>query len=95
VLERGTFGVWLVGQAGAVLVTPGGRRVYCYCVRATDTDLPGADRVAHLLLALRTDEAGFQTIANLAFSGAPWRLRRRLGEPQRTALCNAVLAARA
>ena len=32
---------------------------------------PSADRTAHLLLALREDEAGFATVANLAFSGAP------------------------
>ena len=39
---------------------------------------PSADRTAHLLLALREDEAGFATVANLAFSGAAWRVRRRL-----------------
>jgi hypothetical protein len=51
--ERGELGVWLVGQAGAVLVAPDGRRVYCLCVKATDPKLPSGDRVAHLLLALR------------------------------------------
>ena len=30
--ERGALGVWLVGEAGAVLVRPGGRRVFCWCV---------------------------------------------------------------
>ena len=78
VIERGGLGVWLIGQAGAFLVVPGGRRVYCFCVRTTDPELPSADRIAHLLLALRTDERGFATVANLAFSGAPWRVRRRL-----------------
>src|SRR3954470_17896014 len=53
-LERGRLGVWLVGDAGALLVRPGGRRVHCYCVGVTDRDLPPSDRVAHLLLALRT-----------------------------------------
>ena len=77
-LEPGELGVWLVAEAGALLVRPGGRRVCCYCVKATDPALPAGDRVAHLLLALRTDEAGFATVANLAFSGARWRLRRRL-----------------
>jgi hypothetical protein len=48
--------------------------------------LPSADRVAHLLLALREDEEGFATVANLAFSGAPWRLRRRLHPKARPAL---------
>jgi hypothetical protein len=92
-LERGGLGVWLVGEAGALLVTPGGRRVHCFCVRA-DSDLPPSDRVAHLLLALRTDEEGFATVANHAFAGAPWRVRRRLPKPMRPALAAARAAAR-
>jgi hypothetical protein len=84
VAEPGALGVWLVGEAGAVLVRP--RRVYCWCVQADDPDLPAADRIAHLLLALREDEQGFATVANLAFSGARWRLRRRLAAPMRPAL---------
>ena len=95
ILERAGLGVWLVAEAGAVLVRPGGRRLYCYCVRADAADLPRADRIAHLLLALREDEAGFATVANLAFSGAPWRLRRRLPRSQRPAVNAAVQAARA
>lgn len=94
VLERGRLGVWLVGEAGALLVRPGGRRVHCYCVRATDRQLPPSDRLAHLLLALRTDEAGFATVANLAFSGARWRVRRRLPAPARIALEVAARRAR-
>jgi hypothetical protein len=94
VLEAGELGVWLIGQQGAVVVRPGGRRVLCYCVRATDPALPVADRIAHLLLALRTDERGFATVANLAFSGAGWRLRRRLREPARGALDAARARAR-
>jgi hypothetical protein len=86
VRERGQLGTWLVGEAGALLVRPGGRRVHCYCVRATDPELPASDRIAHLLLALRADEAGFATVANLAFSGATWRLQRRLERPARLAL---------
>ncbi|MGH2894940.1 MAG: hypothetical protein ACRDPM_16980 [Solirubrobacteraceae bacterium] len=78
VVERGAFGTWVVGPAGALLVRPGGRRVQCYCVRVADAELPSADRVAHLLLALRADESGFATVANLTFSGACWRLRPRL-----------------
>jgi hypothetical protein len=81
VLERGALGTWIVGSEGAVLVRPGGRRVHCYCVRATGSALPRGDRVAHLLLALRADETGFATVANLAFAGARWRLRRRLRGP--------------
>ena len=92
VLERGAFGVWLVGEAGALLVR--GHRVHCWCVRATDPELPSSDRIAHLLLALRTDEEGFATVANHAFSGAPWRLRRRIRKEQRPALDAAVKAAR-
>jgi hypothetical protein len=95
VLERGALGVWLVGEAGALLVRPGGRRVHCYCVQVREADLPSADRVAHLLLALRCDEAGFATVANQAFSGARWRLRRRLPERARVALDAAAAAARA
>ncbi len=86
VLERGRFGTWLVGEAGAVLVSPGGRRVRCLCIRIPEADLPGPDRTSHLLLALRSDEVGFLTLANLAFSGAAWRLCRRLPRPMRTAL---------
>jgi hypothetical protein len=86
VIERGKLGVWLVGEAGALLVRPGGRRVHCYCVKVKDEDLPSTDRLTHLLLALRTDESGFATVANLAFAGAPWRLRRRLAAPAREAL---------
>jgi hypothetical protein len=80
-LERGELGTWLVGEAGAILLTHDGKRVHCFCVTATDAELPPSDRIAHLLLALRTDETGFATVANHAFAGAPWRLRRRL-EPQ-------------
>ena len=85
-LERGRLGTWLVGPAGALLVRRGGRRVHCYCVRVNDTALPTGDRIAHLLLALRADEQGFATVANMAFSGAPWRVRRRLDPVQRPAL---------
>jgi hypothetical protein len=94
VLERGRLGVWLVGPAGALLVRPGGRRVLCYCVRVNDPELPSGDRIAHLLLALRSDEQGFATVANLAFSGARWRVRRRLAREIRPALAAAVAAAR-
>lgn len=94
-LERGRLGVWLLGQAGALLVRPGGRRVQCYCVKVTDGGLPPSDRAAHLVLALREDESGFATVANLAFAGATWRLRRRVPPMVRDALARAVLEARA
>jgi hypothetical protein len=84
VRERGTLGVWLVGEAGALLVR--GRRVHCWCVRVPDPELPSADRIAHLLLALREDELGFATVANHAFAGARWRVRRRLPAAMRPAL---------
>jgi len=96
VLERGRFGVWLVGTAGALLVRGGrgrSRRVYCWCVRVDDPELPSGDRIAHLLLALRADEHGFATVANLAFSGASWRVRRRLAPALRPALDAAVRSA--
>ena len=81
--HEGGLGVWLVGERGAFLVRPpgglGGRRVLCWCVRVAQVeDLPAADRVAHLLLALREDEEGFATVANLAFAGARWRVARHL-----------------
>lgn len=94
VTERGGLGVWALGQAGAVLVRPGGRRADCWCVHVDAPDLPAGDRVAHLLLALREDEAGFATVANLAFSGAPWRVRRRLPPDLRPGLDAAVAQAR-
>jgi hypothetical protein len=92
-LERGRFGVWLVGDAGALLVRPGGRRVHTYCVGVAEPDLPRSDRVAHLLLALREDEPGFATVANHAFAGATWRIRRRLAPVRRPALDAAVAIA--
>jgi hypothetical protein len=84
VLEPGALGTWVVGEAGALLVRRG--RVHCFCVRVNEPGLPGADRISHLLLALRTDERGFATVANQAFAGARWRLRRRLPRHQRPAL---------
>jgi hypothetical protein len=84
VLERGRLGAWVVGEAGAVLVR--GRRAFCWCVHVDDATLPSADRIAHLLLALRTDEQGFATVANLAFSGGRRRVRRRVPRELRPAL---------
>ncbi|HEX3835215.1 MAG TPA: hypothetical protein VHW04_24750 [Solirubrobacteraceae bacterium] len=95
VLERGSLGAWLIGPAGALLVRPGGRRVQCHCVHATGDELPPADRIAHLLLALRADESGFATVANMTFSGAFWRVRRRLPAPAREGLLAARAAAEA
>jgi hypothetical protein len=94
VLERGRLGAWLVGPAGALLVRPGARRVLCYCVGVADPELPSGDRIAHLLLALRSDEQGFATVANLAFNGARWRVRRRLAPAMRPALDAGAAAAR-
>jgi hypothetical protein len=88
VTERGKLGIWVVGEAGALLVR--GRKVWCFCVRVNEPDLPSADRIAHLLLALRSDEQGFATVANLAFAGAPRRVRARMHEAQRPALDRAA-----
>jgi hypothetical protein len=85
VREQGALGTWLVGEAGGVLFLRDSGRVHCFCVWTTDKDLPPSDRIAHLLLALRTDEIGFATIANHAFSGAAWRVRRRLPKEMRPA----------
>jgi len=95
-VQRGELGVWLVGERGALLVRPGGRRVDCWCVRVAETDgLPAGDRIAHLLLALREDEPGFAMVANLGFSGATWRVGRGLSESSRPALAEARAMARA
>ena len=94
-MERGRLGVWLLGEQGALLVRPGARRVFSWCVRIGRPDeLPAGDRVAHLLLALREDEEGFATVANLQFSGAAWRVRRRMDARARAALDAARAAAR-
>jgi hypothetical protein len=94
-MQRGRLGVWLVGEQGALMVRPGGRRIFSFCVRVGESkDLPAADRVAHLLLALREDEQGFATVANLGFSGAIWRCRLRMKSRQRLALDAAQAAAR-
>lgn len=94
-LQRGRLGVWLVGEEGAMMVRPGGRRVDCWCVRVAEAgELPAGDRVAHLLLALREDEEGFATVANFNFSGAWWRVRVRMEEPSRAALDRAREIAR-
>ena len=96
VLEPGRLGPWLVGEAGAVLLHGPRGRAYCYCVKVDGrhpaaAELPAGDRIAHLLLALRSDEQGFATVANLSFCGARWRLRRRLAPQMRPAL-HAALA---
>lgn len=91
-VEPGTLGTWVLGEAGAVLLTARGRRATCFCVRVDDPDLPPADRTAHLLLALRADEVGFATVANMAFSGARWRIARRLPREMRPALAAAAAA---
>lgn len=89
VVEPGRLGTWVVGEGGALLVR-GGRarspRVECYCVGVRERELPSGDRIAHLLLALRADEAGLATVANLAFSGRRHRVRARLRAHQRPAL---------
>jgi hypothetical protein len=94
VVEEGRLGVWVLGDKGALLVRPGGRRVHAFCVGVKDPDLRRCDRIAHLLLALRQDETGFATVANHAFAGATWRIRRRLPSECRPALDEAVRAAR-
>ena len=94
-LQPGSLGAWLVGEQGALLIRPRGRRIDAFCVRVADAgDLPAGDRVAHLLLALREDETGFATVANLNFSGAAWRVRRRMARRQRPALDEGRAAAR-
>lgn len=94
VVERGELGVWVVAERGALLVRPGGRRIHAFCVGVKDPELRRCDRIAHLLLALRQDETGFATVANHAFAGATWRIRRRLQRGRRPALAAARAVAR-
>ena len=94
VVERGQLGVWVLAEHGALLVRPGGRRVHAFCVGVKDGELGRSDRIAHLLLALRQDETGFATVANHAFAGATWRMRRRLPPGRRPALDAAVSLSR-
>jgi hypothetical protein len=94
VVEHGSLGVWVLAEGGALLVRPGGRRVHAFCVSVKDPGLRQRDRIAHLLLALRQDETGFATVANHAFAGAAWRIRRRLAAGRRPALDAARAAAR-
>ena len=61
------MGIWLVGEAGAVLLPCPGGGVCTASASASLTRLPPSDLIAHLLLALRTDEEGFATVANHAF----------------------------
>jgi hypothetical protein len=83
-------GVVTAGRMKAVGVEGAGRMP-----GAVDSfELPSGDRIAHLLLALRSDERGFATVANLAFSGARWRVRRRLASAMRPALDAGAAAAR-
>jgi hypothetical protein len=89
VVEPGRLGVWVVGEKGAALISARGRRITCFCVRVDDPELPAGDSIAHLLLALRADEVGFATVANVAFSGARWRVARRLAPEARPALAAA------
>lgn len=95
VVEPGGLGTWIVGEAGAVLLHGRRRKAYCYCIKVDANhpgagELPSGDRIAHLLLALRSDEQGFATVANLSFAGARWRLRRRMSQALRPALDAAV-----
>lgn len=94
VLERGVLGRWLIGPTGALLLRRGrlrrSVRVHCFCVGVSEPALPLADRTAHLLLALRADEQGFATVANRAFCGARWRVRRRVAPGLRPALDRAA-----
>src|SRR4051812_14298118 len=55
-MERGELGVWLVGEAGALLVAPGGRRGHCFCVGGDGGGRPRAGRSAPLLPGLRAAE---------------------------------------
>src|ERR687893_9862 len=78
----------LYAQRGANVLRP--RRRGAEVPEQRSVGLLG-DRIAHLLLALRADEQGFATVANLSFAGARWRLRRRMPASTRSALDFAAL----
>ena len=75
--------------AGIPLVTPDARGMLMELGRRFQARLDrlGLPRYRmKVTSALRTDETGFATVANHAFSGAPWRVSRRMDAPARPAL---------
>ena len=93
--ERGRLGAWLVGPAGALLVRPGGPSGSSATASASTTPrCPAAIASPTCCWRCAADEEGFATVANLAFSGARWRVRRRLAAAMRPALDAGVAAAR-
>ena len=85
VLERGALGVWLVGEAGALLVRPGGRRVDCWCVKV---DARAALRRPHGPPAARAARGR----GGLRHGGQPRVQRRALARPRRPACAGAACA---
>ncbi len=74
-LERSAWGVWLIGEAGAILLPPGGRRAHCFCVRVhrPRASALGPDRPPAAGAANRR--------AGLRHGGQPRLLRRPLARP--------------
>ena len=68
---------WWARPARCWCAPAGGACTPSACAWPTRT-CPARTAIAHLLLALREDEQGFATVANHAFAGATWRMRRRL-----------------
>ena len=74
-LQRGRLGVWLVGDAGALLVRPGGRRVHTF-------PEPFATSIAHTRSKIRScSSSGTSTGSDLA-THTPSRRADRTGRPQ-------------
>ncbi len=67
-LEHGDLGVWLVGEAGALLLTPGGHCVHSFCVHAAEPDVRPLE-----LLAQRHDH-----VTRLQGAGGGSRQQRRI-----------------
>ena len=83
------LGIWLVGEAGALLVRPGGRRVDCWCVKV---DADAALRRPHGPPPARAARGR----GRLRHGGQPRLQRRRLARPRRPARMRPALdAARA
>ena len=93
VLERGRSASGSWGRRGRCSCGPGAGACTASACASTDPDLPPRDRISHLLLALRTDEQGFATVANRR-SRRALAVRRRLPPQRRPALDAAVRVAR-
>ncbi len=92
VSERGELGVWLRRAGGSAAGRHRGRPARLLPVRQGHRPRAarGRSRRSPAAGLCAPTSPGFATLANLAFSGARWRMRRRLQAPAREALDHAV-----